>query len=134
MPGYKLSGPLSTRLMLLIPTYEDVLGVPKPTFPDMDKGIVINGTFRTFGGTEMDFNGIYSVEKTATIETWYRPDITSGCRIGIPETGEIYEIFGEPEDISMRHQFLKIRVRQYKGKNAPETATDGPETGEGTNV
>ena len=63
----------------------------------------------------MNVNGLYSVENTAVIETWYRPDIKSDCRIGVPQTGEIYEILGQPENIEMRNQYLKIKVRQIKG-------------------
>ena len=81
----------------------------------MNDGVLIYGNFRTFGGTERDVNGLYSIENTATIETWFRPDIKSNCRIGIPETGEIYEILGEPENIGMRSQYLRLKVIQHKG-------------------
>ena len=102
-------------LMLLIPTYSDAYGVAQKTFPAMKDGILIYGSFRTFGGTERDVNGLYSIENTATVETWFRPDIKSNCRIGIPATGEVYEILGEPENINMRNQFLKFKVRAIKG-------------------
>lgn len=115
MAQFKLTAPLNVPLMLLIPTYSDSLGVESKTFPAVSDGILIYGSFRTFGGTEREVNGLYSVENTATIETWYRPDIKSDCRIGVPQTGEIYEILGEPENINMRNQFLKFKVMQVKG-------------------
>ena len=82
----------------------------------IDDPIIIYGSFRSFGGTEITSNGAYTVEDTATIETWYRPDIKSDCRLVLADdTSAVYEIVGTPEDIEMRHQFLHIRVRRVKG-------------------
>ena len=77
-------------------------------------GILIFGSFRTFGGTERNVNGLYSVENTATVETWYRPDIKSNCRIKL-ENGKIYDILGEPENINMRNQYLRLKLIEVKG-------------------
>lgn len=115
MAGFKLTAPLSVPLVLLIPTYSEAYGVQKKTFPAVSKGIPFFGSFRTFGGTERDVNGLYSVENTATIDTWYRPDIKSDCEIVVAETGEVFEILGQPEDIEMRHQYLRLRVIAVKG-------------------
>ena len=102
-------------LILLTPTYATAYGVPTKTYPDVSKGTVIYGNFKTYGGTERDVNGLYSIEDTAVIETWYRPDIKSDCRIAVANTGAIYEILNEPEDINMRHQFIRFKVKRVKG-------------------
>lgn len=115
MSTYRPSLPFSTPLVLLIPTYTNVNGVRKKTFPAVENGFVFYGTFKTYGGTERDVNGVYSVEDTANIETWYRPDITSGCRIAIAGTNAVYDVMGEPENIDMRNQFLKFKVSRVKG-------------------
>lgn len=115
MAAFKPSAAFTTALMLLQPTYSKEQGVPVKAFPALDNGVLFFGNFKTYGGKERDVNGIYSVEDTAYIETFYRPDITSACRIGIPATGAIYEVFGEPENINMRNQFLKFRVKRVKG-------------------
>ena len=115
MARFKLSAPLNVPLMLLKPTESDAYGVTEKTYPDVKDGILIFGSFRTFGGTERQVNGLYSIENTATIETWYRPDITSDCRIGIPATGEVYDILGEPENIEMRNQYLVLKAIQVRG-------------------
>lgn len=111
MAKYKLSGPFTVPMQLLIPTETTVKGVLKKTFPD--EGILFFGTFRTFGGTERNIDDTIVVENTATIETWYRPDIKSDCRIIVDDVP--YEILGSPENISMRNQYLLIRVRAIKG-------------------
>lgn len=112
---YKPLSPFSVALMLLVPTNSNVMGVSKKTFPDVSDGILFFGSFKTYGGTEHEVNGLLSVEDTATVETWYRPDITSGCRVAIAGTNAVYEIVGEPENIEMRNQFLKFKVSRVKG-------------------
>lgn len=114
MARFKLSGPLTVPLVLLIPTYTTSKGVRVKTFPKVADGVLIYGSFRTFGGTEREVDGVYSIENTGTVETWYRPDIQGDCRIVLP-TGDVYEILGEPENIEMRNQYLQFKVQQVKG-------------------
>lgn len=103
-------------MVLLIPTYTTVNGVRKKTFPEVKDGILFNGTFKTYGGTERDVNGVYSIEDTANVETWFRPDITSSCRIALANNPTaLYDIISEPENIEMRNQFLLFRVSRVKG-------------------
>lgn len=108
------SMPYSTAMELLIPTYTTVKGVPTKTYPA--KGLRLNGSFKTYGGTETTENGLYSVIDTASVETWYRPDIKSDCRIKVLQTGDVYEIIGKPENIEMRNQFIKFKVRAVEGR------------------
>ena len=107
--------PFNVPMCLLAPTVTTVKGVKKLTYPDPKDGVRFNGSFRTFGGTESTENNLYTVVDTATIDTWYRPDIKADCRIYLYETGATYEVKGSPEDIDMRHQFLKIRVQRIGG-------------------
>lgn len=102
-------------LLLLIPTTEKILGVVTKTFPDPKDGILFHGSFKTYGGTETTVNGVYSVEDTANIETWFRPDIVSGARIHVPDNGGTYEIIGVPENLNLRGQRMKFKVRRVKG-------------------
>lgn len=115
MARYKLTAPLNVPMVLLIPTTASVYGVLTKTYPAIANGILIFGSLRTYGGTERDVNGVYSVENTAIAETWYRPDIASDCRIALPEAGKTYDILGEPEDIEMRHQYIRMRLIEVKG-------------------
>lgn len=119
MANYKPSALFSQPLVLLIPTNEKIHGTNKKKYPTIKKaeedGCVFFGSFKTYGGSDRTVNGIFSIEDTAIVETWYRPDIKSNCAIAIPETGEIYEITGVPEDIERRHQYLRIRLQAYKG-------------------
>ena len=99
--------------MRLEATETVVLGVRKKTFePD---GIIRFCNFSTYGGTETEVNGILSVEDTAEIVAWYEPDIKSADRIRILETDRDYEIIGEPENIELRNQEMKFKVRRVSG-------------------
>lgn len=116
MADFKLTAPLSVPMMLLVPkSTAESYGVRTKVYPELKDGIPINGSFRTFGGTEIEINGVLSIENTAKIDTWYRPDITSDCRVGLLQTGQIYEILGEPENIQMRNQYMRLKVRLIEG-------------------
>ncbi len=115
MTGFKPALPYTTPLMLLVPQYHTVKGVLVKSYPEISKGIRFNGSFRTYGGTEAEKNGVYSVLDTASIETWYRPDIQGECRVVLVQTGVVYEVIGEPENVHMRNQYLKFKVQRVKG-------------------
>lgn len=114
MAEYMAKLPFSTPLYLLKPKYEVVKGVNVKRYPDATNDMLIYASFKSYGGTEKVVNDLYSIEDTANIETWYRPDIRSDCRI-MREDGAIYKIINEPENINMRNQFMKFKVRRIKG-------------------
>lgn len=111
MGNYKPTVPFNVSAFLFAPTTKTVKGVTKKTYPK--DGELFYCSFRTFGGTERTSNDILIVENTAVIETWYNPNITSDCKINVG--GLDYEILGTPENINMRNQFMKFKVRAVKG-------------------
>lgn len=115
MAQYRPSLPFSTALVVLKPEIVKVNGVQQK-IPDLDKGFTIFASFRTFGGTENTVNGIYSIIDTADVETWWRPDITSDCYIAIPDTGAVYRILGDVENIYRRNQFVRFKIERVNGK------------------
>jgi hypothetical protein len=116
MKAYKPSDPFDTPLYLLIPTTTTVKGSTKKVYPKPSSECVIFASFKTYGGTESQSNGVTVVEDTANIETWYRPDIQSDCRIALGNNpAVVYEVIGEPENINMRNQYLKFKIRRIKG-------------------
>lgn len=109
---YKPTTPFSVAMQVLVPTTTRVQGVAKKVYTE---GAVFFGSFRTFGGSEREVNDVIQIDKTATIDTWYRPDITANCQIRILENGQVYDIISDPEDIEMRHQYLQFKVRKVGG-------------------
>jgi hypothetical protein len=112
---YRPNLPFSVPLVLLKPIISNVAGVRAKTVPDIKDGILFFGTFKTYGGTERTVDGLLSIEDTADVETWYRPDITSDCIIALADTGTQYRIINEPENINRQNQFLKFKVQRLKG-------------------
>lgn len=116
MAGFRPSEPFNVPMKLLVPTETNVTGTTKKTFSDPESSELFFASFRTFGGTESERNGVYTLINTAVINTWYRPDIKANCRIYLCETEQEYEIISDPEDINMRHQYLQFKVRKIGGK------------------
>ena len=104
---------MTTSMRLQTPTSEKTLGVSKKTWADVSGVLRVN--MKSYGGTETTINGVLSVEDTAQIVCWYRPDIRSDCRLVRLTDGAVYEVIGEPENIEMRNQFLKFKVRRVAG-------------------
>lgn len=111
MSNFTPSLPFNVPFHLLIPDYKTVKGVSTKTFEKSEKPYFCS--FRTFGGTEKNVNGVLVVEDTATIETWFTPEIKSDCNIEVD--GQQYEILGTPENINKRNQYLVFKVRAVKG-------------------
>lgn len=117
MAEYRPQLPFTTPAYLITPTYEVVKGVLKKVYPTdpPTKADLFFCSFKTFGGTETTKNDVISIQDTANIEAWYDPRITSDCRIILAQNNSVYEIFGAPENINMRNQFLKFKVRRLTG-------------------
>ena len=115
MSNFKPSFPYNVPMHVLTPTTTTVKGVSVKKYSEPSEDNLIFGSFKTYGGTETQSNGVTVVEDTANVETWYRPDVKSGCRIVLADSGEVYEVLGKPEDIEKRHQFLKFKVRGVAG-------------------
>ena len=92
---YQPSEPFSTPVMLLKAEKENVKGVEKRIWKDVG---IIYVSFKTYGGTDTNVNGIYTVVDTASVETWYRPDITAQCAVRL-EDGTISRHFSSSSKI-----------------------------------
>lgn len=116
MADFKPSLPYNVAAYLLIPKSQKIKGVLTKVYPKPTEGELFYCSFKTFGGTETNKDGVISVVDTANIETWYRPDIKSDCRICLAqEPTKLYEILGTPENINMRNQHLKFKVQAISG-------------------
>lgn len=114
MADFRPPAPFSVPMLLLVSTYETVNGVRVKKYDDAS-GIRFNGSFQTFGGTETTINGIYAIKDTATIVTWYMPELTADCRIKLLDDSSTYEVIGTPENINRRNQYLKFKVERVGG-------------------
>lgn len=112
MTEYKPNTPYNVPFFLMVPNgYKTVKGVRVKDFKIESEPRYCS--FRSFGGTERTVNDVLVVEDTAVIETWYDPIITAGCKIQVD--GLQYEILGRPENINMRNQYMKFKVKHVEG-------------------
>lgn len=114
MSDYRPPTRFDVAVRILFPS-EPILvnGVEQVSYTD---GPRIMCSCRSFGGTESEVNGVYTVIDTMTVETWYHPAITGACRIRMLDDGSVWEILATPENIRRRGQFMLFRVQRYNGK------------------
>ena len=114
--NFRPSAPFNVPMKLLKPVTERSYGAAKKTFSNPENSDLFFGSFRTFGGTENTQDDVYTIIDTATVDTWYRPDITADCQIYLCDTGKTYDIVSDPEDIDFRHQYMQFKVQKVGGK------------------
>lgn len=113
---YRTAAPFNVAFKLLVPTVTNVRGARVKDYPAPDDVSDVRFcSFRTFGGTERMSNEVYTIEDTATLNTWFDPTITADCRVYVCDTDKTYEVVGTPENIDMRNQYLSIKVRAIGG-------------------
>jgi hypothetical protein len=100
-------------MMLLVPEYSKSVGKVIKTYPE--DGMIFYASFKSYGGTEHKSNDLWVIEDTAQILTWYNPLIKSDCRVKRMVDGAVFDIINEPENIDMRNQYVKFKVRRQKG-------------------
>jgi len=114
MPKPKQIGNLTTPIKLKKRIKTIVSGAPEYTYIDATDPVIFC-SFKTYGGTESVVNGLISIDNTASLVTWYRPDIKASDRIELLQDGSLWEIIGEPENVEMRNQTLMFKVRKVTG-------------------
>ena len=113
---YKPHTPYNVPFRILTPTESVTKGVREKSYQESQTTLFCS--FRTFGGSESTVNGVVD---TATLETWYTPELTAAVQIrilptdGSNDTGELYEVLGTPENIEMRNQYLLCKVKKITG-------------------
>jgi SPP1 family predicted phage head-tail adaptor len=104
---YQPHTPFTTPVMLMKRSMKKVNGVKQETFKDKT---MFYCSARSYGGTEKIENGVYVVEDTWQIDTWYNPDISKGDRIRFFDDNKEYEILASPENINRRGQYMRFKV------------------------
>lgn len=111
MPNYSPPTRFNVALQLLVPRETSYNGVLQKVYPET--GEVFFASFRTFGGTETQINGVFGIENTATVETWFNPAITPDCRIKLGT--KVYDIIQDPENIDQYSKYMRFKVRLVGG-------------------
>lgn len=112
MAEYKPQLPFNVPAMLLKRSMRKVNGVNQETFTE-------NAMFfcaaKSYGGTEKVVNGVYVIEDTWQIDTWFNPAFSKGDRIRFLDDTSEYEILASPENINRRGQYMRFKVSRIGG-------------------
>ena len=114
--AYRPYAPFTVPMKLLVPVTGKSYGVTTKVFSDPEVSELFFGSFRTFGGTEGVKDNVITLINTGVIDTWYKSEIKANCRIYLCDTGDVYDIISDPEDIDFRHQYLRFKVQKVGGK------------------
>lgn len=109
---YQPQVPFSVPAMHLKRETQKVNGVNQETFTEQ-------GTFfcsaKSYGGTEKVVNGVYVIEDTWLIDTWYNPNFGKGDRIRFLDDMSEFEVLASPENINRRGQYTRFKVVRVGG-------------------
>jgi len=111
----KEAASMTTAIKLQVRVETLVSGAKEISYIDAPNDAVLFCNFKTYGGTESVNNGLLTIMDTASVVTWYRPDIKGSSRIIVLQDESIWEVVGNPENIEMRNQFLKFKVKRLAG-------------------
>lgn len=106
---------MTTPVKLQVRVDTMVSGAKEISYVDAPNDPQLFCNFKTYGGTESVNNGLLTIMNTASIVTWYRPDIKANCRLVLLLDNSIWEIISDPENIEMRNQYLMFKVKKVTG-------------------
>lgn len=112
MADYKPNLPFNVPAMLLKRTTKKVNGVNQETFTEKTMFFC---SAKSYGGTEKVVNGVYVIEDTWSIDTWFNPDIKKGDRVRFLDDNTEFEVLASPENINRRGQYMRFKVSRIGG-------------------
>lgn len=110
--SYQPQAPFNVPAMLLKRSTKKINGVKQESFTD---ATMFYCSAKSYGGTEKVVNGVYVIEDTWQIDTWFSPDFGKGDRIRFLDDGTEYEILATPENINRRGQYMRFKVTRIGG-------------------
>lgn len=112
MAEYKPQLPFNVPAMLLKRSMRKVNGVNQESFTEKT---MFYCAAKSYGGTEKVVNGVYVIEDTWIVDTWYNPAFDKGDRIRFRDDNTEYEILASPENINRRGQYMQFKVVRIGG-------------------
>lgn len=79
------------------------------------ENIIFYCSAKSYGGTEKVVNGVFVIEDTWQIDTWFNPDFGKGDRIRFLDDDTEFEILASPENIERKGQYMRFKVVAISG-------------------
>lgn len=105
---------MATPLILMEPKTIKKLGVMTKVYEEVGR---INATVKSYGGTEVVRDGVLQVLDTIEVTTWFDPRIKADCRLVNPYDGTAWSVMGRPEDVELRHVYMKFKCQRTEGEH-----------------
>lgn len=112
MADYKPNLPFNVPARLLKRILKKTNGMNSEIFVDDTEFFC---SAKSYGGTEKEVNGVWIIEDTWIIDTWYNPSFRKGDKVKFLDTGEEFEIIASPENINRRGQYMRFKVGAIGG-------------------
>lgn len=112
MADYKPQLPFNVPALHLKRSVEKINGINQETFTE---GEIFYCSAKSYGGTEKIVNGVYVIEDTWNIDTWYNPAFKKGDHFRFLDDDTEYEIYASPENINRRGQYMKFKGVRISG-------------------
>ena len=112
MAEYKPQLPFNVPAMLLKRSMRKVNGVNQENFTEKT---MFYCAAKSYGGTEKVVNGVYVIEDTWQIDTWFNPAFDKGDRIRFLDDKTEFEILASPENINRRGQYMRFKIVRIGG-------------------
>ena len=106
---------LRTPATIIVPNFTNQQGKTIKDFSTPKETFDVFCNFKSYGGSEIQNNNIIVVLDTAEIVCWYDPRIKADCRLKLAESGAMYDVIGEPENIDKANVFCKFKIQRVKG-------------------
>lgn len=110
---YQPQVPFTVPTLHLKRTTKKVNGVNQEIFTEAKEPFFCSA--KSYGGTEKVVNGVYVIEDTWTIDTWYNPAFGKGDRIRFLDDMSEYEVLASPENINRLGQYMRFKVSKIGG-------------------
>lgn len=107
----KINFPFRVHYRLQNPEYTRESGVDVKVWKD--DGELFAGV-KTYGGTEVQKNGVITVKDTAVLHTWFNSRCRANSRL-IDDAGGIWSIITPPEDIDAARRFISFKIERVQG-------------------
>jgi hypothetical protein len=113
MPMYKVLERLTTPISLI--KQERVKDGGYTEIKESESSEILWCSWKSYGGTESDIDGLSLFQDTAKIECRYHPQIKQNDIVKNLLTNKKYQIISVPDDINQLHQYLQFKVKRLAG-------------------
>lgn len=98
-----------TPCRILTPTNEKINGCVVKSYKEGD---VFFASIKSYGGTDTTINNVFVIQDTLSVESFYRQEIKSNCKLKLLDDDSLWEIINTPEMIDREKKIILFKVKR----------------------